>query len=370
MISTMHYAPHCLQPASKTEQGKTQASDWDAFLEANPCGQFQQSSGWGRVKATEGWNSARVFENSGSTFCGGWQILWKTTRLGRIGFINKGPVLQEETSAAIAASLEGIATHARSLRLRALILQPPDFSCISGADLCRHEFLDVPISGVIDSTLLADVTGSIEAMQRRISRRVLQESKNAVSNGVTIRAGGREDLPEFFDLMSETCKRRGVSPNPGSLKPLQTIWDAFHPKVRLELASVNGSTVGGLLMIGFGNRLSFWKKGWNGKEGHAHPNSALNVASLRWANAEGYKVVDFAGCDHDFALAVLEERPLTQAQQRSRDVFNLRLGAEPRLLTPAQILIMNRGARTFVNTVLRVPVLRKAIQVGCRKVRA
>lgn len=350
------------------EQGQeTQA--WDAFLEASPLGQFQQASGWARVKTLEGWNTGRVFKTRHSAFHGGWQILWKTTRFGRIGFVNKGPVLRDESPAAIEASLQGIAAQARRLSLRAVILQPPDNSCITGADLCRQSFSNLPVTGVIDTTLVADVSGSIEELHERISRRVLRYSGQAVKQRVIAQMGGREDLPKFFDLISETCRRLGAVPNPASVESLRVLWDAFHPKVQLGLATVDGKTVAGLLTIGFGSRLTFWKKGWNSEKTDAHPNALLNIETLRWANAQGYTEADFVGCDRDFALSVLEGRPLTPAQQQSHHLFNLRLGARPRLLGPALVLIVNPGVRTLVSAILRVPGLRTLCLAGFRRIR-
>ncbi len=332
---------------------------WDAFLEGTPLGQFQQSSGWAYVKSVEGWNTVRVFNQDGQNFHGGWQLLWKATRFGRIGYISKGPVLLEESPASISACLRSVADAARRLRLIAIILQPPDASCITSEDLCRHGYSWLPLPSIVDTTLITDVTGPFEALEKRMNRRVLQKTRQAVKCGVTVHEGRKHDMAVFFELMCATCKRQQTKPNPARVESLHALWDAFYPRVRLVFARVDGKTVAGLLMIGFGNRLTFWKKGWNNEAKDAHPNAYLNVESLRWANANGYREVDFTNGDRGIALASQEGKSLTKAQQNSRHLFNMRLGAQPRFLPPARFFIVNPGLRVLFNTSIRLPLVRK-----------
>src|SRR5579863_7646085 len=72
---------------------KSTAADWDGYLRGSGQGQFQQSSIWAEVKQSDGWHAVRVvLEQEGITI-GGFQLLWRHTRFGRMGFLNKGPVL-------------------------------------------------------------------------------------------------------------------------------------------------------------------------------------------------------------------------------------------------------------------------------------
>jgi lipid II:glycine glycyltransferase (peptidoglycan interpeptide bridge formation enzyme) len=326
---------------------------WDTFLEASPLGQFQQSSKWGRVKSLEGWKPLHVPLHTRGSLSGGYLLLWKVTRFGRIGYISKGPVLHEENPEAVRVVLQQAYETAKELRLRALIVQPPDLSSASMEDLQSCGFSDFEVPGVITATLVLDVSGGVEVIDRHLSKAMRNEARRAFKRGVTIQEGRRDDLPKFFQLMSETCVRQKTLPNPSRVELLQALWDEFQPQVWLRLASVSEEIIAGLLMIGFGDRLILWKKGWNYKRSDAHPNSLLHVDTLHWANAKGYKHCDFVGIDRSIAETILEGRALTEAQIRSRHMFNLRLGATPLLLPPAQILVVSPVIRLFCHYLLR-----------------
>src|SRR5256885_1684080 len=63
---------------------------WDTFLQATASGHFQQSSLWALVKAAEGWRPVRLVITADDTAMGGFQILVRRTRLGKVGYIYKG----------------------------------------------------------------------------------------------------------------------------------------------------------------------------------------------------------------------------------------------------------------------------------------
>ncbi len=331
------------------------APEWDAFLEETPLGQFQQSSKWGRVKAYEGWQVQRVLLSSAEGLLGGFQLLWRDSRFGRVGYLSKGPVLREESPAAVEAALNRVRAAAMQLRLRALVLQPPDLSRISPCDLTRHGFLDTPVPSIISATLLISLSEGYDAVLERMSRTMRQHGRQALKRGVLVNDAGAGALPQFFELMKQTCVRQGTFPNPARIEVLEAIGAEFKPHVRLALAQVNGTPVAGLFMIGFGNRLTFWKKGWNFDGDESRANSLLHLESLRWACAVGYRTVDFAACDRQLAESLLAGRPLSLGQQQSRHMFNLRLGASPRVLPPAHLLVLNRALRAIIGALGSLP---------------
>jgi len=131
---------------------------WEAFLAANPRGQFQQSWRWAEVKVAEGWQGVlETWPAGAEELAGGFLMLIKATRLGRVGFVNKGPVLREETVVELAKALAAIQRVAREQHLRAVILQLPDGSQIAPELLWRKGFGKSPVAGVLDATLILDV---------------------------------------------------------------------------------------------------------------------------------------------------------------------------------------------------------------------
>jgi hypothetical protein len=326
---------------------------WDEFLERSPLGQFQQGSGWARIKVLDGWQVEHLFVQPERLDEGGAQLLWKNTRFGRVGYVSKGPVLRSEDSQAVDTILGALTARAGELGLRALIVQPPDDSRMAAEDFCRHGFNAEPMKYVTRATATIDVGSGREKYLARMGRQARREARVAQDRGVTVRRGTRADLRQFFELMAETCRRQQTPPNPSRPELLEALWDALRPRMWLGMASAGGETLAGMVMIGHGRRLTFWKKGWNARGLHLHANTLLMLECLDWACAGGYAEVDFLALDLRIAETLLSGGTLTDEQQRSRDKFNLRLGAQPRLLPPARLLVVN-------------PVLRALYRFACR----
>ena len=332
---------------------------WDEFLERTPLGQFQQSTKWSQIKARDGWNTQILPVDPADPAAGGLQLLWKRSRFGNIGYVSKGPVLREETPRSVELMLGRLTDYAKSHGLRALILQPPDVSRIGETELRPHGFELNPVPFVIRSTAMIDLSGGKEVTLHRMNRQVRREVKLANKQGVMIRFGSREDLPAFFDLMLASCRRQGATPNPSRLELLEALWDAFQPKVWLGLATLGGELTSGLFMIGHGRRMTFWKKGWNRLAKNSYANCLLNVEAISHAQNLGYSSVDFAGVNPQIAETLISGKELSPEQLRSRDMFNLRLGAVPHLLPPARLLIINPVLRTAFHLGRKLPPIEK-----------
>ena len=337
------------------------ATVWDSWLEHEPLGQFQQTSRWAQFKAGEGWQAERVWLGQKSSPNGGLQLIWKSTRVGRVGYVPKGPVVPGEDPAAVAELFRLLKERARSIGLRALILQPPDQSGITPEFLGAHQFDRRPMPSVIRATATIDLRGGRISWESRMHSKTRQQARAAAKRGVTVRSGDRADLALFFSLMAESCRRQNTQPNPSRVAALEALWDAFSAHIKLGFACVEGEPVAGLLMIGHGDRLTFWKKGWNSRGAQLYANCLLMVEAMQWATDWGYTTVDFAGVDPMIAATLLAGEPLSETQQKSRDMFNLRLGAQPQLLPPAQLLVLNPALRQLHRLATTVPWLEKKL---------
>lgn len=313
----------------------SQEARWEAFLRLNPRGQFQQSLRWAYVKEAEGWIARLETWGGRQQIEGGFLMLVKETRFGRVGFVNKGPVLVEENAEAIQWALGRVKEMAAQERLRALILQPPDGTQIEARQLHAAGFCRHPVPGIIDATLVASLAGGRDAIAARMRRSSRQECRRATERGAEVFEGGRDDLGKFFALMCHTCRRQGVEPNPGSVELLHRRWDAFAPDLRVLFACVQGEVVAGLLILRFGKGCTFEKKGWDERFPEAHPNTFLNFEAMVRASEWGCEWVDFGAMDRILAARMLKGEDVEAELARTRYVFNVRLGARPVLLTSA-----------------------------------
>ncbi len=316
---------------------------WDDFLRGTSLGQFQQSSLWARAKRIQGWKPIRVKVVQGNRIVGGFQLLWRKARFWRIGYISKGPVAHPEHPLLSEFLVDVLRSAVKAGKLSAVIVQPPDLSKIMPARLPRDCFLPNVLRRVIASTLVLDITGTLESIDKRISKYTRTTLRQALRRGTAVHEGDRKDMGVFFELMAATCRRQGVKPNPGSVAALHELWDAAEPgrSLRLTFAVCKGETVAGALCLSFGETATIWKKGWNGSAGEFRPNELLYYDAIRWAHAGGHKFFDFAGLDKLTAHALIKGTPLTEQQQASRDFFHLRFGGQPRLLPEALVFFPN-----------------------------
>jgi len=342
---------------------------WDDFLRGVAVGQFQQSSLWSQSKRSEGWQCLRVIMELEEAIVGGFQVLWKTTRLGRVGYISKGPALAPGLAELETFALDLLIELARSGRLAVIVAQPPDH-CPSMVDAMQSRgFAANRITKVIDATLWADLSGPPGEWEANLRGGRRTEIRKGLRSGTTIYEGGEADIPLFFELMKSSCDRQGVRPTPPTLEAVSQLALAFRKEgeSRLAFAVCQGEAVAAVLDLRFGNRFTTWKKGWNGRHGKQHPNAILTHDSMRKAHQLGCACFDFAGVERPFAEALLAQQPLSEAQQNHYDFYKLGFGAQPRLLPPAMIYCRNPLLRFVYRHIAARPWLAARLKRLARK---
>jgi hypothetical protein len=336
-------------PADKSSQSEAWHSPalldppWDDFLRRVDCGQYQQSSLWAEFKAGEGWRHHRVIVTRGSDIVGGFQILWKKKGPWRIGYVSKGPAAHSAAPNLAITLRQLLVAATRELRLDALILQPPDETPAEAAAYAHAGFVQSNPLAVIEATYVVDLNADMETLLTRMSASMRRNLRKALKRPSTVRAGSEQDLGIFFALMSATCRRQETRPNPSSEDAIRLLWRIFspHESVRVTLVECEGQVPAAKLSLCFGDRLTVWKKGWNGGQGDWHPNELLEHEALSWARSKGCRLCDFCSFDREAAERILAGEPATSLRLSSRDEYHMRFGGRPMLLPRAQILIPN-----------------------------
>jgi peptidoglycan pentaglycine glycine transferase (the first glycine) len=316
---------------------------WDKFLQETPLGQFQQSTIWAQAKRAGGWKAVRVLVTMEDEIVAGFQILWRSSWRGRMGYVSKGPVVLPGYSGLAEYAAALLQRMAQKERLRALVVQPPDWCVQTSEPLACSGFMPNMLAQVNDATWTIDLRGGFEAVERRMAGEARRKIRQAINRGLTIREGGRKDIETFFELMLSSCRRQGVAPNPPDVHHLFALWDAAYPAgcIRLFFAEYEGKPLTGYLDIAFGKTLTQWKKGWTSTESQRNPNDLITYEALTWANRNGYQFYDFSAFDREMGIAMLNGEPLTAEQERSRYVFFTRFGGSPRLLSEARVYFPN-----------------------------
>lgn len=298
---------------------------------------------WARYKASEGWNHYRLLLTSAGGVIGGFQLLWRRSRFGRLGYVSKGPVTHPESAATVGYLERRLRRAAQDLKLVALVCQFPDESGIEPGFVRETGFVESNPMGVIESTYLVDVGPPMDELRRNMSSSLRRNIRKARKLGLVVREGTEADLPRFFELMAATCRRQNTRPNPPNAESLRLLWRAFHPtgSIRLTLVDGDGISPAGKLALNFGDRVSVWKKGWDGSHVEWHANELLEEDALEWAHHHGYRVCDFCSIDRPAAEGILGGHAPARMQLTSRDEYHLRFGGYPKLLPRSRLFITN-----------------------------
>ena len=319
---------------------------WDAFLRSTPYGQFQQSSLWAEYKAWEGWQCQRVVVTSEVGIVGGLQLLYKRGRIGRIGYVSKGPVCLTDDESLVRLLVSRMTIEAKALGLSGLITQLPDESRVD-VGLCE-EFGFMPSNpvGVIEATYLIDISDPLDVVRARMHRSLRSNLRKALGKGAQVREGAEGDLPDFFELMANSCRRQGVVPSPPSLESIRCMWSIFSRtnEIHVSFAECAGSRPAAVLNLLFGDRTTLWKKGWDGTHRDWHSNELVEYHAIEKAHRQGHRICDLCSIDTAAAKDILRgEEP--GRSLRTRDAFNLKFGGYPKLLPPAMVYIPSEALR-------------------------
>jgi peptidoglycan pentaglycine glycine transferase (the first glycine) len=330
-------------------------SEWDGFLESSPYGHFEQSAAWAKAKKFEGWRCERVEITKYEQIIGGFQLLYRHQGLVKIGYITKGPVCESEDVRFVALVINQIKSLAQKHKLSALLVQPAERDHTLPQKMLQRGFLPNRLHQLIEANLLIDVSQDYALIRNGMSRQTRQKIRQSIQRGVKIRVGGESNLPLFFQLMLATCRRQGnAKPNPRSLDSIRAIWKCLSKDnhVRLTFAEVENEPVSALLGILFGDRMTFWKKGWNSKHADRHPNELLFNEALEWAHKHRFTICDFAALDRGIAKTLIDGKKLSSQQLKSRHFSHIGFGGYPVLLPSSYVWFPN-------------PIIRKYYSIFC-----
>lgn len=306
----------------------------------------------------EGWDRpVRIAIKQEGVLVGGFQILSKQSRVGRIGCISKGPVLVPEAAHLSKLVAKALIETIKTLRITALVVKSPDDETELHRTLGQQGFLSNNIAHRAEATVYVDVSDGIQAIEKRMRKTTRQEINQTARAGITIRAGDDADIETFFDLMLMTCERQGEQPIPSSLEAMVAAWRTFDSTghAKMLVAEQEGRIVAALLCILFGKRMTLWKVGWAREGSRHHPVKLLFYEALKWARTNGYPIVDFMGLPRGMAEARLENRPFEAKQKTNTYFYKLGFGGYPILLPQDLVYFRNPLLRWVHRLVLLIP---------------
>ena len=342
-------------------------NEWNDFVERSTDGNYEQTSIWAAVKKRYGWAHNRIILSKQHQTTVGDQILFKKTKFGNVGYLSKGPVLNNADSNEIKIIFLYLYKITRINKIIFLYINPPmDFDDLNVEGLKRKLSPDF-INKFIGATLLIDLERNLEEIFGKIRRTTRQGINRGLKRGIIVSEAGRSEIKDFFNLMLSTCRRQKIAPNPPDVDFIYSLWDLFRPrnKIHLFTAQYKGVIVTAIILISFGVYIKAWKIGWSGKHREKNPTSVLFWETMKWAKKKGFKYYDFIALDRKVAEAVINNGELPEGWQKTVSCHILGYGGEVKLLPDSYVYIYNPFFRLiytkFFPRLNFVPLIRKIV---------
>jgi len=265
---------------------------WNSIISKLPNPHFLQTYEWGQVKAKYGWQPIYlVWDEKGvmkeerkdlSSFVFPIQaacLVLKRTVLKRgfaarlsILYAPKGPLLDWDNEALRTQVLDDLQSFTRKQGAIFLKLDP-DVVLGRGVPVSEGEVTenggqavrsDLKRRGWVESadqiqfrnTVMVDLSASEDEILMRMKQKTRYNVRLAEKKGVTVRVGGRDDLPMLYKMYAETSVRDGFVIRDETY--YMTVWKMFmesdQPSTVALIAEVDGEPVAAIFLFMFAGR--------------------------------------------------------------------------------------------------------------------
>jgi len=270
---------------------------WDSFVAASPQGHLLQTSRWGELKARFGWEVERVALTDGEGIVTGAQVLYRSLPLGlTLAYVPMGPLVDWNDEKAVRSLLTALRQAAQRRGAFCLKLEPNVFDDPSLArQLERYNLRISPHTIQPRSTLVVDLSPSLEEILARMKPKTRYNIRLAKRKEVVVRVGVEADLPRFYQMMQLTGERNSFPIY--SRGYYETIYRLFVPAglARLFLASYQDELLAGLMVFALGHRAWYIYGASSNHHRDRMPNYLLQWETIRWAKEMGCLTYDLWG---------------------------------------------------------------------------
>lgn len=295
---------------------------WDRFVEEIPGTSYEQTSRWGNASISNGFCNSHfriILLESGMIVAGVQIFIRDYGRSARIGIIQQGPVFKLADEEIIQILVEEIKKAVKSEELLYLTIDVlyshqslPSYLLKAGFSKAHKRIPPIP---EIESTLLLDLSLSVDDLMAQFDARRRRHLKLGAKFEYSTRVGTRDDLPVFFDLMNEACKRRDAQPLYDDIDYFYNVWDNLAPQgwVMLHIAEVDNTPVCAAFCYTFGDTFRYTQWGWNGSYGKEKISETFLWKNILWAKDNGFKYYDPVQLDPVAAKAILSGKEVPES---------------------------------------------------------
>ncbi len=276
--------------------------EYESFVGSHPLGSFLQSPGWCRVK--KNWRHAfLVSRDACGQICGSMLVLIKKFPFPLPSFLYSpwGPVCDLQNPDVLKDLIQGVTVLAKKYRAWIFkacpLVEKWDKETIQA--LCRAGLSYTP--GLPDKKVIQCRHNYILPLKGRTPEDVFSSFKSkwrynirlAERKGVVCRMYGKEKLPEFYKLLSETAQRDKFTIR--SPEYFASMMDNLGENCRLYLCHYQGIPLSGAITVQYGSRTCYVYGASTSLHREVMPNYLMQWTMIQWALENHCHTYDFMG---------------------------------------------------------------------------
>jgi lipid II:glycine glycyltransferase (peptidoglycan interpeptide bridge formation enzyme) len=308
------------EPTYRASTFKEERSEvaWNQALASQPYAHALQSWVWGDFKSRWGWTAHRF---SLTIAEGSWEPLATAQVLKRqlprlpycILYVPKGPALDYNDRSLRLHVLQELEKLAR--REKAILIKiDPEVVRFWGVNQERKSPVGEMFTQELKkrgwqysaeqiqfpNTVVLDLTRSEDDLLASMKSKTRYNIRLAGRKGITVREGKADEFNTIAAMYQETAERDGFA-----IRPREYYLDAWHSFYKAGmavplLAEYEGVPVAAVILIRFGDRVTYMYGASTNRERNRMPNYLLQWESIRWAKAQGCTTYDFWGAPTQF----------------------------------------------------------------------
>lgn len=277
---------------------------FNQFVSDFSTGDLLQSYEWAQLKGRGGWGSVKAIAETDGRIVAAASIL--TRRIPRTNrclmYCPRGPVLDTADADVVqefVAFLKKIALQRRAIMLKIDPPVPIDDK-VSEANLRSAGFVTVVSAGFggvqPKAVMQLDLDKSEDDLLASFKPKWRYNIRLAERKGVEVDLDcSKDQLPAFYKLLQETCKRDGFLVR--SYSYFEDMYDILGRAgfIRLVLTRYEGEPVAGALMYIFGDKAMYTYGASSNQHRNVMPNHLMQWEMIKLAMSRGCKWYDFRG---------------------------------------------------------------------------
>lgn len=292
--------------------------EWNAFVAQQPSFALLQAWEWGEFKEKLGWQAFRVAVKRQGKIIAGAQMLVKSLplRVGSVAYIPRGPIgnwLDEDVTSYLLSELHRIAKDYRAVFLK---IEPPLLYHGTPHQLLKqHHFQPSRYANQPQATIIMDLKPKLDDILQQIPRQTRYNIRYGPKQGVTVRVGGREDLPAFHQLMQITGRRGQFAPR--VLDYYEEEWQTFVAcdQVVLLMAYYQDQLLAVRTAFRMGHHAADFHASSSNAYRNLRPNHLLVWEAIKWAKTHDCHTYDLWGIPSEVGQQVSEGKTLPEEER-------------------------------------------------------